>query len=386
MRLAILAPLALLAVMLTNAAAGADAPANLVAVPAEAFVPDVAIDAKGVVHVVYATSEKNGYYIRSEDKGKTFSPRVKINEGTTVGFTMGERGPKLALGAEGSIHVAWGEAWAPGVKTQARYSRSVDGGKSFEKARGVSSNTGIDGVTIAADDKNHVMVFWHVMEPKQEQVKQATWLWMSSSKDNGQSFGASEQVKSNFGTLACSMCMMRARVAADGEVLLAYRAAERSIRDFYVLKGKVGANAFVATRVNEDNWELPTCPMCGPEMTLDAKGQAVVAFMSRHKVYWSAGDEKLAAFKGHAGTPGQYKNDSDEIYPSAAMNAKGEVLMVWQNGPMSTTGKASVKWATYRADGTATGATGTLGTTTSGTKATVAVGPDDGFYILTTAK
>ena len=47
-----------------------------------------------------------------------------------------------------------------------------------------------------------------------------------------------------------------------------FRSAERNIRDFYVLKGRPDDNKFMAIRVNEDNWELKTCPMCGPELTL----------------------------------------------------------------------------------------------------------------------
>ena len=279
------------------------------------------------------------------------------------------------------------DVWSPGAKTYPRHAVSVDGGKTFSKPQAVSSQPGIDGVTFAADDKGNVAVFWHMAVPKQEKIKQATFLWMARSKDNGRTFAPEEQVNvSNLGTLACSMCMMRARVAADGDVLLAYRTAEESIRDFYVLKGKITGNDFKATRVNEDKWLIPTCPMCGPEMTLDAKGRPVVAFMSRNKVYWSVADAKVEKFSGHSGTPELYKDAKDEIYPAAAMNAKGEVLMVWQNGPMSTTKTASVKWATYKPDGTPDGMSGTIGTTTSGTKATVVVGADDEFYILTTAK
>ena len=44
--------------------------------------------------------------------------------------------------------------------------------------------------------------------------------------------------------LACSMCLMRARIGVDGMVYLAFRTAVDNIRDFYVLTSKVGENAF----------------------------------------------------------------------------------------------------------------------------------------------
>ena len=114
-------------------------------------------------------------------------------------------------------------------------------------------------------------------------------MYLSRSTDNGASFAAAERVKiANMKDLACSMCMMRARIGSDGNVYLAFRSAENNIRDFYVLRGRKTENRFTAIRVNQDNWELKRCPMCGPELTLDRQGPGILRFMSRHRVYWSA--------------------------------------------------------------------------------------------------
>lgn len=155
------------------------------------------------------------------------------------------------------------------------------------------------------------------------------------------------------------------------------------MRDFYVLRGPIDANRFTALRVNQDNWVIPTCPMCGPELTFTPDGRALCAFMSRNRVYWSITDAKRGAFQLHVATP---ESEKDEIYPAAIANRKGEVLFVWQVGPMSTTAKATVKWARYTADGKFSGERGTLGVTTSGTKPTAFVGADDNFYLVTTAQ
>jgi hypothetical protein len=300
-----------------------------------------------------------------------------------VEFKMGERGPKLAVGRDGGIHVVWVDCWAPGVATFVRYARSRDEGRSFESLQTVSSMNGVDGVTMAADGAGHVLVFWHVAHPPQRDIPQATWLHVARSGDNGATFAADEHVQiTNHSGLACSMCMMRARFGADGKVYLAFRSAERNIRDFYLLKGSPGENKFAATRVNEDDWELKTCPMCGPELTVAPGGRQLCAFMSRHKVYWSVSDDRVTGFTGHAATPA---NENDEIYPTAVANRHGEVLFVWQVGPMSTTGTATVKWACYTLDGRFTGRQGVVGTTTSGTKPTAFAGADGQFYIVTTA-
>jgi hypothetical protein len=243
---------------------------------------------------------------------------------------------------------------------------------------------GVDGVTMTTDGTGHAAAFWHVAAPPQSEIPQATWLHMARSSDNGMSFAHDERVRIvNHSGLACSMCMMRARAGSDGSMYLAFRSAEGNIRDFYVLKGRGGENRFVAVRVNDDNWLLKECPMCGPELTLGPEGRLLCAFMSRHRVYWSVSDAHAVSFQRHVKTPG---NEHDEIYPTAIANGRGEVLFVWQVGPMSTTGTATVHWACYGPDGQFNGRQGILGATASGTKATAFAGSDGVFYIVTTAQ
>ena len=306
-----------------------------------------------------------------------------MNSEGSVEFKMGERGPKLALGRDGAIHVVWVDLWAPGVKTYVRHARSLDGGTSFGPRGSVSSMAGVDGVTVTADGAGHVLAFWHVDEPPQAEIPSATRLHLAQSGDDGATFRHDEPVRvDNLGTLACSMCMMRARIGADGDVYLAFRSAERNVRDFYVLKSRVSENRFTAVRVNRDDWVLKSCPMCGPELTIGPDGRQYCAFMSRHRVYWAVSDPHVTDFRLHVPTPAP---EDDEIYPTAVVNRAGFVLLTWQVGPMSTTGKATVKWACYDCEGRPTGRQGTVGTTTSGTKATAFVGTDDHFYVVTTA-
>jgi hypothetical protein len=369
-------------------ACAAESPASqsqvhVVRPPRDSFVPDVVLDTRGVLHMVYARN-KNAEYVRSADNGVTWTDPVIVNTEGTVEFKMGERGPKLALGRDCTIHVVWVDCWAPGVKTYVRYARSRDGRNSFESRKALSSMSGVDGVTVTADGTGHILAFWHVNLPPQSTIPSATWLHLARSDDDGATFRHDEPIRiDNLGALACSMCMMRARVGSDGDVSLAFRSAEGNIRDFYVLKGKPNENRFTALRVNRDDWLLKSCPMCGPELTVGPDGRQYCAFMSRHRVYWSVSDESLTEFKLHVSTPAP---EDDEIYPSAVANRARFVLLVWQVGPMSVTGKATVKWACYDRSGQPTGQQGTVGTTTSGTKATAFVGTDDNFYIVTTAR
>ena len=174
-----------------SAGAAAKPTVNVVQAPAKCLVPDVVVDAKGVLHMVYGL-EHHAYYVRSTNNGGTFTPPVKVNSTGLVETKMGERGPKLAVGNDGVVHVVWMDEWAPGVKTFVRYSRSLDKGKSFEALKSLSSMSGIDGVTVTADGQGNVVAFWHVMADPKPEVKAATWLHTARSTDNGATFQADE--------------------------------------------------------------------------------------------------------------------------------------------------------------------------------------------------
>ena len=124
--------------------------------------------------------------------------------------------------------------------------------------------------------------------------------------------------------------------------------------------------------------------MCGPELTFDRGGNWLLRISSsKHQVYWSTLAAGAEAFTLHVATPTQ---GPDEIYPCAVSNGRGEVLMLWQVGPMAVGQKARVHWAMYQADGTYTGRTAELGVTTSGTKATAFADAKGDFHVLTTAR
>ncbi len=352
---------------------------TVIAAPIGSLVPDVFLDNAGVLHMVYAKNQ-NAYYVKSIDNGITFSNPVLINTSGSVEYNMGERGPKLSVGNDGVIHVAWMDHWNSGVSVYARYSRSTNGGLSFEPLKSVSGTPGVDGVTLAADGNDQVLVFWHTMVPQQTAVPSATWLHYARSADNGITFSADTNVLfSNHSGLACSMCMTRARFDADGSVCLAFRSAENSIRDFYLLKGNPLVNNFEAYRINIDNWNINYCPMAGASLEISNSGKLYSAFMTGNHVYWAVSDTGIPLFTQHNATP---LNEFEEIYPTAVANNSGLVLFVWQIGPMSVNDSAIVKWALYNSEGSFTGQQGVAGKTFSGTKATAFVGTDDNFYIV----
>jgi hypothetical protein len=106
--MAILLGSALLALSPVRVSAAEAAPppdaVQVVRAPAGCFVPDVVVDRKGVLHMVYALN-RNAYYLRSADNGGTFTEPVQVNSEGSVEFKMGERGPKLAVGSDDKFYI-----------------------------------------------------------------------------------------------------------------------------------------------------------------------------------------------------------------------------------------------------------------------------------------
>jgi hypothetical protein len=372
------------------------APPRVVPCPArDCLVPDVAVDSGGAVHLVYGTTRKQAFYQRSLDDGATWSAPLRLNDAHNVTTTMGERGPKLSVPSPATVYVVWLDLWFSGAQTFARMVRSTDGGATFTAPVAISEHWGIDGITLAASAQGGVLLAYHwgnATYPQPPNSTEATWLFTRASADGGASWGATALAPlRGVAPVACSMCAMRARSVGGDDFQLAFRSAVNNVREHWIVNASLAEGAGWPAARAGGSWPYPACPMNGPELEEAAAGaraggpfSAVVAFMSgdANNVFWSGWDPAAGAFLPPVGTPGG--QGSNERYPTA-LQSGGEVLMVWNVGPMAVEGTAEVKWALYFANGTDL-ARGSLGTSFAGTKATAWVDGGGGFNVMTTAK
>jgi hypothetical protein len=111
--------------------------------------------------------------------------------------------------------------------------------------------------------------------------------------------------------------------------------------------------------------------MSGVPFRVDGKGRVLVSWMSRDKVYWSLSDEGGKRFAPRVAAPA----GGDQGSSLALMNRKGEVLLLWKEGPQ-------VNWAVYTQEGELTSAKGTAGRLSGKNKPTAFVGTDGVFYLV----
>jgi hypothetical protein len=380
-------------VMVTLSAApgprtAADDAVTLVRVPNDGVQPQAAVDAQGRVHVVYAkyaaadAAHADLFYVRLDARGQ-FSKPIQINSQPGSGIATGTmRGPHLALGRGGRVHVAWhgsdkATPRAAGGETPVMYTRLNAAGTAFEPERNVVQQTltGLDGGTVAADPLGQVYVAWHAFRPDTRGEADRR-VWIAKSSDDGKTF-AREVPASEAATGACGCCAVGAMADRRGTLFVLYRAArDTTQRGTYLLTSRDRGVTFASEELQR--WEIAACPMSTYALA-DAPTGILAAWETAGQVQWLRMDpttgrrSPLVVAPGAAGT---------RKHPSIAANSRGETLLVWTEGTGWNKG-GGLAWQLYdrnampvvegqgRAEGVPTWGLGT-----------VVARPDGGFVIV----
>lgn len=317
----------------------------LVRVPDRGIQPQVARDAKGVVHMIYfrgAPAHGDIYYTRTQD-GTRFQRALRVNSRPESAIAVGNiRGAHLALGVNGRPHVAW--MGSSKAKKKARevpmlYTRLADDGAAFEPERNViQSAFGLDGGgSVAADGNGRVHVAWHAPAPgaKGEENRR---VWLARSTDEGKTFARESPVSAS-ATGVCGCCGMRALGDRRGNLFLLYRSATDEVnRDTYLLVSPGETGKFAGQRLQE--WKIATCPMSS--FSLAETGRAMLAaWETDGQVYFMRleGDKRTKPIAA----PGSAKGRK---HPVVAANADGETILVWTEG-MGWNRGGAVAWQVF---------------------------------------
>lgn len=225
---------------------------------------------------------KHVYVNYSRDDGKTFSNPIKVNAIPEDLMARHESRPKLALGPEGNLYIAYTQKLAKKYTGNIRFSRSTDGGKTFSAPITVNSDTRIIShrfESMAVNRKGDIFIAWlDARDAADAKAKGENYvgsaLYYAVSRDRGESFPVNTKIQDN----TCQCC--RTAMAIDGEdnpvihwrhVFLGEKGAQ--IRDHALVRlsaspdGK-GMDIHTPQRVAEDGWVMNACPHHGPALTI----------------------------------------------------------------------------------------------------------------------
>ena len=157
------------------------------------FFPDIQVDSSGVVHVVYYSTKINDfnreiYFCKSNDFGVSFETPVRLTNAT-----RDSRVPKLAIGPDDSVNVAWNDDRTATDDYNIYFKRSDDGGDTWATHVMVNdsyvASTEV-AITVGGDGVIHIV--W-------EELSGQWWnpyanVWYARSVDDGLNFSTATKI------------------------------------------------------------------------------------------------------------------------------------------------------------------------------------------------
>lgn len=287
-----------------------------VATPHGGLVPDAEVDASGNIHLAYV-SGGDVFYAKSTDDGKTFSTPLRVNSEAGSAHPAGMfRGPDLAVGANGRVHVIWyNNAYQrklPKDQWGVMYSHLNADRTAFLPARNLSRKPG-DNFSLAAGPGGELAVFW-----------MAGGLFLNTSPDGGEKFSNPLAVAV---ADTCECCASRAFFSGDGALHCAYRDKAGDQRDMYLLTRPRGQSGFHKEKISATPWEVKGCPMTGTFLS-GTKNGLVIAWETKGQAYFARCDQT-----GRKTTPGEIAVPvRGGKWPVALAAPGGSVLVSWKKG------------------------------------------------------
>ncbi|MFQ5974420.1 MAG: sialidase family protein [Alphaproteobacteria bacterium] len=151
--------------------------------------PSLAVDARGEVYLAWTVGEDRAADIRvakSSDRGRSFGrPRIVL-EGSGHSDA-----PKIATDGKGTVHVVYAESAAsPFDRYRVRYTRSLDGGRSFEAPKEISSPhtekfESVNFPALSVDGRGNLYVSWELFPSRRDYPE---GLGFTYSRDAGRTF------------------------------------------------------------------------------------------------------------------------------------------------------------------------------------------------------
>ena len=272
---------------------------------------------------------------RSDDNGRTFRTPVAVNRQPEKIGGEGELRPKIAFGKNGEIYVTWTQALDKPYAGHIKFSRSLDGGKSFSVPVIVNRNT--DPIThrfesLAVADDGTIYIAW--IDKRDLQAAKAAGkkydgaaIYVAVSRDSGASFGVEYKVADG----SCECCRISLAAEPGGTAVIFWRHVyDGSIRDHAV--ARIGPQGVVKepVRATFGNWKIDACPHHGPAIVRGGDWGWHLA--------WYDGNEKkpglyVARLDGEAWvtSPARRFGNADAQAGHPALLAMGEqVFLAWK--------------------------------------------------------
>jgi hypothetical protein len=328
----------------------------------KASAPDIAVNSKGDIAVLWVDRSPQDqpadgghnhdrhlavtdvYVVISKDGGNTFSAPTKVNAASGAVWGQQVSRPRIVGTPNGTWHVAHSanDIHPKLNKTllTTHYTRSIDGGRSFEPPKRLSSITDQDMSdvihggfasaaafgTMASAPDGSVHVYWidtRHMKPDSDSGA----LYGSASRDDGKTFTTDKQL---IDTSVCPCCQLTAVANSKSEIIIGSRRVEKdSFRPATVMTlSRSDVVTHERRSIGGAPWQINGCPL---KPTVVAVHDSKI-FAASHNggevtpgVIFSVSNDRGDSFKPRGIVhPGAAVSDA----PAIAIN-ESNVLLAW---------------------------------------------------------
>jgi hypothetical protein len=302
--------------------------------------PDIGVDDQGIIHVVwedYATHPSLGniMYARSDDGGGSFGESVMVDDAVTVSTHQAR--PQIALDDDGIIHVVWEDYRRDPQLGDVYYSKSTDGGRTFNDDVLVDDPITVTSrqvnPDIVIDSRGDIHIVW---EDYRDNVEMAN-IYYARSTDGGRTFGADKSLNEVFDHATHHG---RPTIVADGSDTLYvfwedYRNASH-LGDIYCSLSTNGGETF-ASNVMVDDPITVTSRQIRPSAVVDGSGIVYVVWedyrddAERGNIYGARSVDGGKTFERDVMVDSPFTTSTHHANPAIAVTGGGLVQVVWED-------------------------------------------------------
>ncbi len=232
--------------------------------------PSATFDQNGRMWVAYV-QDQHVYVSHSDDAGESYSAAVAVNKVAEDAEHNGENRPKIIVDTDSNIYVSWTKKTSPRFTGEIRFSRSVDGGLTFETPRTINDDelfTGHRFESLFLTESGHMYITWidkrdleASIELGQEYAGAAVYYAVSS--DQGKTFSENYRVANN----SCECCRIAIAPRGPENIAILWRQIFGvTTRDHAIAVLTPDGETLEMGRASYDEWQIDACPHHGPSM------------------------------------------------------------------------------------------------------------------------
>jgi hypothetical protein len=222
---------------------------------------------------------------RSDDRGVTWLPPIRVTAKPEPVSADGENRPKLAFGSRGELYVSWTSPTSAKFTGDIRFARSLDAGKTWSEPAVVHRDRQLIThrfESMLVDRTGRVWMAW--IDKRDLSIAQAAnkeysgaAVYYAYSEDRGTTWQGDFKLADH----TCECCRIALALDAQGQAVAMWRHVfPPNERDHAFAVLQPGGKDVVIERVTFDRWNIDACPHHGPSLAIGGDG-------TRHAVWFN---------------------------------------------------------------------------------------------------